>query len=262
MNVLLDAVPLDAPVHVTTEIDAAAAAALLSELPQERCAHSWRKLLPTSGTIGTRDVERVIAHEQRQRPTTFFWFWRGGELAAVATVAERISASFAVAGFPVLARSYVRPQMRGRGLYCQLVIHRVAYCREQYGAELRGIHFGTNDPRVVRTASEHLAPAPLCFGEEALAMPEGASTVRCYLAPSPHFAAQLRAELAPLEVHPDPIARGFSLAAHRFVLRGYDPEAHDSASARRLASALREIDVHVPAWRELFAFCSSISLVK
>lgn len=242
--------PVPPRIHATTEVDFDAAAGLLAALPSEACSHSWREMLPHN--VGAADVQRLVEHEQSRRPTSFFWFWATEhgrrELFGVATIAERISAQFPIEGFPVIARSYVRPSYRGRGLYANLMTHRVRHCRLRFGATLRGIHFGTSDPKVVRSAHHNMPAPPICLGDELLALPEGQKRVGAYLVPNPRYLTQLRTELSQLDTRT-------AERCARFLDRGYERGVPGTVSGAYL-----DIDPNadVPGWHELVAFCSAI----
>jgi GNAT superfamily N-acetyltransferase len=256
-----DLAAFDTQVHVTTDVDPQAAAELLCSLSTEDSTHSWRKLLPDTG-VSARDVEHLLEHEQRHRPTTFYWFYStqaGGaaELFGVATLADRISASFPIEGFPVIARSYIRPAYRGRGLYSHLARHRVKECRARFGGELRGIHFGTNEPSVLNANRRQMPTMPICLGEELITLPEGQRHVSCYMSLVPRYLEQLRGELEELAAN-----HALYSAAQRFLVYGFEREGA-AISGASLSAAVRALGttVDLPAWRELFAFCDAVPLV-
>lgn len=146
---------------------------LLDSIRQERCAHSWRNFSP-SGTF-----EQLVAWENALRPTQIFFYYcpspspssrqegdantaeAGLRLAGVATVADAIRREFPYPGFPVLARCYILPEFRARGLYRRIVQHRLAFCHERWGDGLRAIHIGTADDRVAQTLTGGGADRPL-----------------------------------------------------------------------------------------------------
>jgi GNAT superfamily N-acetyltransferase len=253
-------------ISVSTEVDVGAGVALLEALRAEGAAHSWRQHLPARGALRPADVERLLESERRRRPTTFYWFsgvraGRACELFGVATVADRIRADFPFEGFPVLARSYVAPAFRARGLYAHLLRYRAERCRARLGAALRGIHFGTAEPRVLRVARRHL-PFPLtCLGEELMPLPEGPRRVADFLAFEPSYVARLRSELAALRASPCQAA--FATLAVGLLERGFDPTGYG-----RLCDALGALErvtgrpFEAPGWRQLLAFCDAIPLLR
>lgn len=122
---------------------------LLVSIREEDCAHSWRNYLPTS------TFADVLTNEQTTRPTTLFFYdlpsktaSDGHDLAAVASIAERLSHDMLSDGMPVLARCYILPAYRGRGLYRQILDHRLSHCLERFGNTLRVVHLGTADSRI------------------------------------------------------------------------------------------------------------------
>lgn len=255
-------------IEVATEADPNACVAMLEALRVEDAAHSWRQCLPATGALQPGDVERLIEHERRRRPTTFYWFsvTRAGhasELFGVATVADRIRADFPFEGFPVLARSYIAPRFRTRGLYAQLLRHRVDRCRARLGAALCGIHFGTADPRVLRVARQHLPFPPTCLGEELVSLPEGPRRVADFLAFEPTYTTRLLEEIGAVRASRCPHAGDFVALATGLIERGFD-----STGYGRLRTALGALEralgqpFEAPAWRQLLAFCDAIPLVR
>jgi GNAT superfamily N-acetyltransferase len=243
-------------IYTTSEVDLCQGAELLSALAGEACSHSWRALLLTTRAIGAHDIERLVACENARRPTTFYWFWisRGetDELFAVATVADRIALDVPVDGFPVLARSYIRPEYRSRGLYELLVAHRVEQCGLRFGASLRGIHFGTNDPRIVRAARRHLHP--IFLGHELLTCPDGTHQVSDYLALAPGYAARLRAELATIRSHGSAEAEDVWHLGNRLLDDRFEPTDYG-----RLHTAIETLQPP-SGWQELLTFCDAIPI--
>jgi GNAT superfamily N-acetyltransferase len=261
------AAQLDESIYTTSTIDLSRAAEMLSALVDEACSHSWRALLPKSRAIDAHDVERLVTCENARRPTTFYWFWlsRGDtdELFGVATVADQISRDVPVDGFPVLARSYIHPEYRARGLYEHLVSHRVAQCRSRFGAALRGIHFGTNEPRILRAARRHLQPPPILLGQELLTCPEGTHHVSDYLALASAYVAQLRAELAAIHTCGSAAADDAWRLGNRLLDGCFEPCAVEaSTDYGRLRRAIGTLDgsIDTPGWHELLAFCDAIPL--
>jgi GNAT superfamily N-acetyltransferase len=254
-------------IYTTSTIDHSRGAEMLSALPNEACSHSWRAHLPKTRAINADDVECLVDRENAHRPTTFYWFWisRGetDELFAVATVADRIARDTPVDGFPVLARSYIRPEYRSRGLYEYLVSHRVEQCRLRFGAALRGIHFGTNEPRILRAARRHMNPSPIMLGQELLTCPERTHHVSDYLALASGYLAQLRVELAAIYSRGSAEAHDVWRLGNRLLGDCFEPCAIEAATDYgRLRTAIMTLDrsVDAPGWHELLAFCDAIPL--
>ncbi|MEE2779497.1 MAG: hypothetical protein VYE15_03165 [Myxococcota bacterium] len=171
---------------------------LLQELRLEPCAHSWRHHLPTSGAVDASVAEVLLDEEEAVRPTkTFVYVAKrldgSDEIVAAASVSERIKSSFPYEGFPVLARCYVRPNYRGRGLYGVILRHRFEYCLQRWGDELRAIHLGSGDTSVwwVATRLEAFSPPFLHIGHEDLEVAGTIHDVRDLLAFSPAYVQRL-----------------------------------------------------------------------
>lgn len=186
-----------------------ALAPLLEALRAEPCVHSWKAHLPTSGPCDAEVVRRLLTVERARRPTVAFAYvaedQRGlEEVVAVGCVSARLRCDFGEAGFPVLARCYIRPPWRRRGLYRALLEHRVAWCEERWGDRLRAIHLGTADPAVwkVATASEGGAPRFVHIGDEDLVVGAQVHAVRDLLAFDAGYAARLAAEATTLGLRP------------------------------------------------------------
>jgi hypothetical protein len=195
---------------------------LLKELRAERSVHSWRWMAARGGLRG------LLAEEARRRPGTVYAYYavrRDGarELVGAAALAERVRAGFPHAGFPVAARGFVRPRFRGAGLYEPLLAHRVAVCRRVWGAALDGIHLGSANPRVWRSARRGTGGAVfLPIGAESLPAGRGRRRVRDFLYFSPAFARRLRAECADTPLA-SPVAR--------MLRRGLPPRGHAALRA-------------------------------
>jgi GNAT superfamily N-acetyltransferase len=126
---------------------------LLLGLRIERCAHSWRNFDPDG------HLDQLVQWENTLRPTAIFFYYAQKDaqgapcdphIVAAATVVDCVHAQFPHAGFPVMARCYVLPEFRGRGLYRHIVQHRLEYCRARFGAALKAIHLGTRDERIAQ----------------------------------------------------------------------------------------------------------------
>jgi hypothetical protein len=146
---------------------------LLDELCGDECVHTWADTLDELPE-GDDPVTAILASEVEHRPTEFVSYLgirtNGSlELVAVASVAERISHEFPFDGFPVIARCYMRRQFRGAGLYRHLLSQRVALCHEIWTEQLKVIHLGTANPRVMSSATSSISGARFVqVGEEDL----------------------------------------------------------------------------------------------
>ena len=178
---------------------------LLTDLAAEDCGHSWRtslRLAPTRDDI--HRATQVLDREHRARPTTVWAYVAdrqdGSETIAVATLSDRVRPDFPHEGFPVLARAYVRPEARGRGLYPHLVRHRLARCQARWGRRLQAVHIGAADRPVDLTVNRKDLPLRFVHvGDESLQVNERAWTVRDYVAFTPAFIEALPP--GPAELH-------------------------------------------------------------
>jgi len=179
---------------------------LLADLAAEDCGHSWRtslRLAPSQADIDR--ATHVLDRECRARPTTVWSYvadrHRGGPMTiAVATLSDRVRADFRHEGFPVLARAYVRPEARERGLYPHLVRHRLARCQARWGHRLQAVHIGAADRPVDITLNRQDLPLRFVHvGDESLQVNERSWTVRDYVAFTPAFVDALPP--GPAELH-------------------------------------------------------------
>ena len=109
---------------------------------------SEKSIKPSGGVVDSLHQALAI------RPTALFVYTAtcvdgAEEAVALATISDRVNRTFPYEGFPVLARCFIRPAFRGRGLYPYLVRHRVALCRAHWGERLRAIHLGAANPAVL-----------------------------------------------------------------------------------------------------------------
>jgi len=167
----------------------------MRELAEEPCTHSWRtKVLEGSETSDSDLVHRVLAEDRSRRPTRLFTYLgrrRDGTLepVAVAAISDRVCATFEYDGFPVLARSFIRRAYRGKDLYPIVLKDRIEFCKKYWGANLKAIHLGSADERVVRTIERGVdgGTSFLYVGDEWLVVAGARSIVRDYLALSADF---------------------------------------------------------------------------
>lgn len=179
---------------VTSSVDAADLRALMQSVRSERCAHSWRNFAADG------DLDHLQKWENALRPTSIFFYYcedaetpSGRRLVAAATVADAIRKDFPFAGLPVLARCYIMPEFRGRGLYQQLVRHRLEFCRRRFGDGLKAIHLGTSDERIAQTITKDCPGEPrfVRIGSQVVKAGEDLIVVGAFL----HFTTAYLAEL-------------------------------------------------------------------
>lgn len=220
--------------------------ALLSELRDEPCGHSWRLplgALPPAdqGLDAAREAwAAVTAWEYARRDSKFALYRLDGAVVGVATVAPRVRRTFAHDGFPVLARAFLRPGMRGRGFYPAMVRHRLEACVRELGADLRGVHLGVSDP--LHLAGLPTGPGGRTFvpiGTEWLPLPGGGARIHDALLFAPAFAAKLVEEASD------------SGAWSMFVERGGDDAVRQALRCSSPLGAAADL---------FFAFCDAVPL--
>jgi GNAT superfamily N-acetyltransferase len=133
---------------------------LLEELRLEGSIHTWREHLPVTGRIDAACVQALMDREDALRPTLTFAYVAvladgSEEVVASGTISERVRANFPFQGFPVLARCFVRPIYRRRGLYRHILSHRLGYCLDRWGSELKAIHLGSANRAVWEAVALH-----------------------------------------------------------------------------------------------------------
>lgn len=253
-------------VEVEREISANDTAKLIEGIHAEDCVHSWKNIkLNASSSI----LDELIQSENKKRPTDFFFYKavrKNGEhtLLAVGTVAHKISSNFAHDGYPVIARCYIVPEFRNYRLYMPILKHRFEFCHKFFGDRLRGIHLGSQNPRIHSVVKKNLFELPFSYiGDEYLSQKDSFERVFDYL----WFSPQLRAEL-------------FSLSANRtdnLVLRGLNrcirdmiENKFDSTSFHRLLNFVEKAQ-HTEAaglleksraLREVIDFMHAIPLIN
>lgn len=201
-------------------------AAVLRDLG-DGCAHTWTRYA-RAGLA----PEALLEHERQLRDTTFFAYSlaeKPDEVVAIATVADRIHHRFGHAGFPVLARCFVRPAFRGMGLYRAVLDHRVRFCEDQLGGALKALHIGTADRCVERVVSQY---GFVRVGEEQL---EPGVRVGAFVRFVPAFRNSLwnavERRRSPRRVAPAGGRVGNAVArmqrlVRRMTMRGLEPGAH------------------------------------
>jgi hypothetical protein len=166
---------------------------LIAQLQRARSDHTWRGFSP-------RDVERIaeelLAFENARRATRVFYYHGivpGGGRALIGTgaVSPELRRG-APPGFAVVSRCYILERFRCARLYAPLLRHRVAQAELELGDRLRGIHFGSSNPRVLRAIqTSALALQFLYVGRERVVCCGERFTVHDFLALSERFRSDL-----------------------------------------------------------------------
>lgn len=190
---------LPAPLVATTSAPPELLDPLLDELVAEPCGHSWRGLLEDLGELrGAERLEALLRAARAHRPFTLYVYVCAGQAIAIGTVADRVTAAFPHDGFPVVARCYIHPAWRGRGLYPHLVRHRLGVCRARWGERLEAVHLGAADSTVLATIEGlRVEPSFVYVGDEELRVAGEPWTVKDFLAPTEGFLRKLRAAGVP-----------------------------------------------------------------
>lgn len=241
--------------------------AVLTTLKHEEVAHTWRKYdVDDTDCAATL---RVI--ENDRRPTLIIGYYGVNHdgsyaLLAVGTIAERISQNFAHDGFPVVARCCVNPTYRGRGLYRIVLSHRIELCFRLWGSELKGIHLGTSNPRIVHVLANFRMPRVTGFalvGMEKLGLGATTEMVGAYLLPTKRYArALLRTMLNDRRIAGTETSARVVALLEKFVLTGFSPG--DVHELRRLLKdnhlLWRSMEPNHPV-RQLLDFARALALV-
>lgn len=177
----------------STDIDGAQFAAVLAEIKRERCVHSWRWVSVPRGQDAAAAVRRF---ENSLRPTEIYCYYGlradgSRELVGAGTISERLRRSFKHAGFPVVARGFIRRRYRQNGIYGAMLDHRMGLCAKRWKKGLRAIHLGTANPRVLGLLSRR---GFHCVGSEVL---HGPHVVKDFLHFAKGFASDIERGAAP-----------------------------------------------------------------
>lgn len=145
---------------------------LIQNVKHSEDAHTWQNL-----KIDRPEDSLVVleSFESAKRPTKIFFYYgtRIGSQASVlvgaATVAERLSSQFPFAGYPVIARCVINEEFRNFRLYFPILKHRFDYCISHFGKELKAIHMGTQNKRVLKSIKSSFFGLNFCYvGDELL----------------------------------------------------------------------------------------------
>lgn len=236
---------------------------LLYCMRAERGAHSWRNFA-LDGSL-----DELQKWENALRPTTLFFYYEQegppGEsrsrLLGAASVADKIHRDFPHSGFPILARCFILPAFRGHGLYRRIVQQRLDFCHSRFGDDLKAIHLGTADPRVVH----HITARPgapvrfLRIGSQVVRAGDEDCLVGAFLHVTPTFTQAL---VQPLQANAPPLVRALQECLAQLLAGA--PGEHALTIAQGLAAAQASgglADRNVSALMQLLALCRAIPLV-
>ncbi len=190
-------------VRVVEGLDRKCVGRLLVALASESdVGHTWRRIIGGKDVDAGGLVDAVEAQLAKGRPTTCYTYVgerQSGDKVAVgfAAISEKVSVDFPFSGYPVLARAFINPKLRGLGLYRHIVAHRVEVCELRWGVDLMAIHMGAATPPVVslqRSRVGYMEPF-VQIGHEILDLGVQSIEVSDLLAVSPRFMAELTESL-------------------------------------------------------------------
>ncbi|MBC7743450.1 MAG: hypothetical protein H7061_14735 [Bdellovibrionaceae bacterium] len=166
-------------------------------LQTDDCVHSWNNISMTSAQGA---LEKLNNYENRIRDTQMFFYYghtyhNTVEIIAAGCIAHKISHNYKYEGYPVIARCFIRPEFRNLRLYFPILQHRFEYCISLYGKRLKGIHMGTQNPRVFNVVQNNRFGISFCYlGDEYLNQKGSNERVHDYL----WFSNKLKRELSEL----------------------------------------------------------------
>lgn len=238
---------------------------VLQEIGAETCAHSWRTCNPRW------DAALLREWENQRRPTDIIGYYGllpGGRrrIAGVAAIAHAIDRQFPHLGFPVLARAFIRPAYRGRGLYGRLLDHRLSVCRRRWGPALRAIHMGSREPRVWQVIARARPGWPpfVHVGDEALVLRDQRHVVRDFVMFTTGFGRALLAATGADNAAPAPVRALRDRLARMLAAQPGGQHFHRVSDAFERACADTDwFTRHDPAPIEQFlALCQAIPLAR
>ncbi len=171
---------------------------IIKQLKNESSAHTWKKIYDINEVNADK---KLVEFEETRRPTKFFFYYGIGSngsrtLIGTGTVAHKISNKFAFEGFPVIARCLIAPQFRNHRLYEPILKHRYKYCLDYFGDSLKGIHLGSQSPRIFSVIQKNVFPIPFVYiGNESLDVGDHSELVRDYLCLQDIFKLKVNQEI-------------------------------------------------------------------
>lgn len=236
---------------------------VLAELKTEDCVHTWQDIDIPKGTAS----HQLLWHfENHKRPTELFYYFGYDledtpHLLGVAAVAEKISNKFDVSGFPVIARCFIRKQFRNARLYFPLLKHRFNYCLKLFGENLKGIHLGSQNPRVFEAIKKGMLGLDFIYlGDEWLSQGSDHERVQDYIWLSNKMRMAMSSNPIPN------IPQGYNLKNQVKKLLCNDFEANDFARLKKnikdLESASNWNLSQSESLRDLISFCEAIPVIE
>ncbi len=123
---------------------------LLFELKEMKVGHTWKKY----PILDIGNYYNIQTQENKKRDTKFFFYYaiKNGEpdFLGTATVASKINHDFKHDGFPVISRCFILKKYRENRFYAPILKHRIKFCEDTFGKELKAIHMGTSNIRVLK----------------------------------------------------------------------------------------------------------------
>ncbi len=165
---------------------------LQQELARCKTAHSWKPFFKETICCNT-----LIQLENQKRPTFIFsYYGNDQEYIGSATIALKINNNFQHDGFPVIARAFIREKYRNYRLYFPILLDRIQFCEQHLGDELRGIHMGSNNPRIYGLTMRKRFLDFIHIGSEILKGEKDSPIVRDFIKPYPKLITSVNNELS------------------------------------------------------------------
>ncbi len=233
--------PLAASLRVTSEWRRQLLQPLLQQLREEKCAHLWQPVLAAAPAEQAYEVfERIITSGRPSTVSTYYLPRDGGdEPVAVAMMSPRVAKDSPEDGIPVLGRTYVRRDYRGRSVYALVLRHRLDLCAQRWGRRLLGVHIGTSSPRVESVFRASFPGRTIRLGNEDIGK---AGVVAALLGLTEEFDRQVAAPV-PDHLH----------AEHR-LLRAYLARGAEAMPVAEAMPALRALAGCQDAYRLMLQF--------
>lgn len=238
-------------------------ALLLEDIRLTDCDHSWNFFTPRPGA---GILEQLREKENSYRPTHFFFYYAefkdgSRRIIGAGTVAESINRSFAVDGFPVLARAVVLRDFRDKRLYFPILVQRLKFCIDHFGPRLKAVHMGSSNSRIFKAIRYKVFNLPFVYvGNEML---DNKAIVRDFLWLTDPYKQATEAQLLDQALRVD--AEGEALLAKltnsvfRLLANQFDETGFNELATAYYALP-EKFRPHFVG--ELVAFCEVIPVIK